>query len=267
MTGGKDVMHLSTSSPTIAYLDIDGMRLRYKAAGAGEQVLLLHGWGGSIESMGVVFDDFARHYAVVALDFPGHGESSLPPEAWGVSDFSDFVLRVMDALHVQRPHIIAHSHGGRVVIKLAGLAPERVGKIVLVDSAGVRPPRPLTYSVRICLARIGKFLARYCGSVGENARRLMYRAVASQDYANAGPLRQTVVRIVNEDLTLVLPRITSPTLLVWGENDTETPVSSARVMERLIPNAELVILKNAGHFSYLDQYGKFRLIVRKFLRE
>jgi pimeloyl-ACP methyl ester carboxylesterase len=267
VTGGKDAVHLSTSSPTIAYLDIDGVRLRYKAAGAGEQVLLLHGWGGSIESMGVVFDDFARHYAVVALDFPGHGESSLPPKAWGVSDFSDFVLRVMDALHLQRPHIIAHSHGGRVVIKLAGLAPERIGKIVLVDSAGVRPPRPLTYYGRVVLAKIGKVLARYGGRVGENARQLMYRAIASQDYAKAGPLRETFVKIVNEDLTSMLPHIQSPTLLVWGEEDTETPVSSALVMQRLIPNAELVMLKNAGHFSYLDQYGKFRLIVGKFLRE
>jgi pimeloyl-ACP methyl ester carboxylesterase len=64
-----------------------------------------------------------------------------------------------------------------------------------------------------------------------------------------------------------LPHVKAPTLLIWGENDTETPLSSAMVMQRLIPNAELVTLKNAGHFSYLDQYGKFRLIVRRFLRE
>jgi pimeloyl-ACP methyl ester carboxylesterase len=66
---------------------------------------------------------------------------------------------------------------------------------------------------------------------------------------------------------MLLRYITSPTLLIWGENDTETPVSSAVVMRDAIPYAELVILKNAGHFSYLDQYGKFRLIVRKFLRD
>jgi pimeloyl-ACP methyl ester carboxylesterase len=75
------------------------------------------------------------------------------------------------------------------------------------------------------------------------------------------------VKLVNEDLTPVLPHITAPTLLIWGEDDTETPVSCAMVMQKLIPHAELVVLKNAGHFSYLDQYGKFRLLVRKFLRQ
>jgi pimeloyl-ACP methyl ester carboxylesterase len=269
-----DTMHsqASTDAPTTAYLDIDGMKIRYKAAGVGEQVLLLHGWGCSIETMGVVFDDFAQHYAVVALDFPGHGKSDLPPKAWGVSDFSECLLRVMDALHIQRPHIIAHSHGGRVTIKLAVSNPERVGKIVLVNSAGARPPRTLKYCLRVFLAKIGKFLARDCGRWGANVRSWLYRAVASKDYANAGPLRDTFVKLVNEDLTpklcrMILRYITSPTLLIWGENDTETPVSSAVVMRDAIPYAELVILKNAGHFSYIDQYGKFRLIVSKFLRD
>jgi pimeloyl-ACP methyl ester carboxylesterase len=257
----------STNSPTTSYLNVDAMRIRYKAAGVGEQVLLLHGWGGSIESMGVVFDDLARDYAVVALDFPGHGESDLPSsKAWGVSDFVTFVLRVMDALHLQRPHIIAHSHGGRVTIKLASSYPHRVGKVILVNSAGVRAPRPLMYYVRVACVKAGKYLARYGGKWGERIRDRIYGAVASKDYVQAGPLRETFVKIVNEDLTSVLPQITSPTLLVWGEHDTETPVFCARVMKRLIPNAELVMLKHAGHFSYIDQFGKFRLLVRRFLR-
>jgi pimeloyl-ACP methyl ester carboxylesterase len=104
------------------------------------------------------------------------------------------------------------------------------------------------------------------------ARERIYRAVASPDYANAGPLRDTFVKLVNDDLTparatAILSQIASPTLLVWGADDTETPLASAKVMERLIPRARLVVLQNAGHFSYLDQYGKFRLIVRQFLRE
>jgi pimeloyl-ACP methyl ester carboxylesterase len=249
------------------YLNIDGINIRYKTAGVGEQVLLLHGWGCSIESMDVVFADLATHYAVFALDFPGHGESGLPPRAWGVADYAESVLHLMDALHLQRPHIVAHSHGGRVTIKLASAHPERVGKLILVNSAGVRPPRPLTYYARVLLAKLGKGLARYGGRWGKNVCDRIYRAVASSDYANAGPLRDTFVKVVREDLTPLLPHVKAPTLLVWGENDTETPMSSAMVMQRLIPNAELVILKHAGHFSYLDQYGKFRLMARRFLRQ
>jgi pimeloyl-ACP methyl ester carboxylesterase len=117
------------------------------------------------------------------------------------------------------------------------------------------------------LAKGGKYLARYCGRLGDMARERIYRAVASRDYANAGPLRDTFVKLVSEDLTSILPQVTSPTLLVWGADDTDTPLSSAKIMECLIPQARLVVLQNAGHFSYLDQYGKFRLLVRQFLRE
>ena len=98
-------------------------------------------------------------------------------------------------------------------------------------------------------------------------RDRIYAAIASRDYLNAGPLRSTFIKIVNEDLTPLLPHIKSPALLIWGENDKETPVSSAMVMEKLIPQAELVIFKNAGHFAYLDQYSKFRLVVGRFLRD
>jgi pimeloyl-ACP methyl ester carboxylesterase len=252
---------------TVAYLEVDDTKLRYKLAGSGAPILLLHGWGGSIESMGMLFDDLARDHTVVAFDFPGHGESSLPPKAWGVAEYAESVRGVMDALHVHRPHIIAHSHGGRVTIKLATAYPDRVGKLVLVDSAGIRPPRSWRYYVRILLAKGGKALAKYCGRFGAMARERIYRAIASTDYANAGALRDTFVKLVNDDLTPLLSQIASPTLLVWGADDTETPLSSAKVMERLIPQARLVVLQNAGHFSYLDQYGKFRLIVRQFLRE
>ena len=251
----------------MAYLEVDGIKLRYKLAGSGAPILLLHGWGGSIESMGLLFDDLARDHTVVAFDFPGHGESSLPPKAWGVAEYAESVRGVMDALQVHRPHIIAHSHGGRVTIKLATVHPDRVGKLVLVDSAGVRPPRSWRYYVRVLLAKGGKALARYCGRIGAMARERIYRAIASTDYANAGPLRDTFVKLVNDDLTPLLSQVASPTLLIWGADDTETPLSSAKVMERLIPQARLVVLQNAGHFSYLDQYGKFRLIVRQFLRE
>jgi pimeloyl-ACP methyl ester carboxylesterase len=250
-----------------SYLNIDSITMRYKTAGAGEQVILLHGWGGSIESLGAVFADLATQYQVFAIDFPGHGESGLPPTAWGVSDYAESVLHLMDALDLQRPHILAHSHGGRVTLKLASTYPDRVGKLILVNSAGVRPPQPLTYYGRVLLAKLGKALAWYGGRWGNTVRNHIYRAVASSDYANAGPLRETFVKLVREDLTPLLPSVKAPTLLIWGADDKDTPVSCARVMERLIPNAQLVILQNAGHFSYLDQYGKFRLIVGRFLRD
>ena len=256
----------SVNDPGVSYVEIDGLRVRYQAAGAGKPLLLLHGWGGSLASMTPVFDEFVKHYRVVAIDFPGHGESALPLRAWDVDDFVTLVRRLMDALHLDRPHVIAHSHGGRVALKLAARWPDCVGKLVVVNSAGVPPPRTWRYYLRVTIARLGKGLARVGGAWGERLRQQLYRAVASSDYLAAGPLRGTFVNLVKEDLTPVLSTIQAPTLLVWGEHDTETPVACATIMARHIPHAELVVLQRAGHFSYLDQFGKFRLIVGRFLR-
>jgi pimeloyl-ACP methyl ester carboxylesterase len=174
-------------------------------------------------------------------------------------------VKFLDALALGRVDIVAHSFGGRVAIKLSTELPDRVSKLVLVDSAGIRPPRGLQYYSRVGLAKLGRFVAWIGGPIGRGLRNRIYSRVASADYMSAGALRETFVRVVNEDLTSLLPRIHAPTLLIWGEHDTATPLSAGRKMRDLIPNADMKVLKDAGHFSYLDQYGVFRLLVASFL--
>jgi pimeloyl-ACP methyl ester carboxylesterase len=228
---------------------------------------LLHGWGGSIESFTPLLDDLRRSYTVAAFDLPGFGKSSLPLSTWGSADYARLTLKVMECLRLDRPHLIGHSFGGQVSIQVAAAAPERVGKLVLVCSAGIRTRPALAIRLKRVAARLGKGLAAYGGQVGEKLRAAIYRRIQSQDYANAGPLRQTLVRVINEDLTPVLALIQSPTLLVWGAQDRDVPLAAAHVMARLIPGAQLTVLENAGHFAYLDQFDRFRLLVGRFLRE
>jgi pimeloyl-ACP methyl ester carboxylesterase len=261
----------ATDAPVSAFhqnfLDIDGLRVRYQVGGGGPSVLLLHGWGGRIESFTPVYNDLARSYTVHAIDFPGFGDSSLPAVPWGSADYARLTLAVMDRLQITRAHIIAHSFGGQVTMNLAAAHPERLGKLVLVASAGVRGPRTLKAHVKRCISRLGRGVATYGGRVGKTLRDALYQRIQSQDYANAGPLRPTLVKVVNEDLRAILPRIKSPTLLVWGEHDRDVPLAAAQVMVRLIPDAQLVIFENAGHFPYLDQFDRFRLLVGRFLRD
>lgn len=249
------------------YLVIDGVRVRYRLQGEGPPVLLLHGWGGALESWSPVHDDLRRSYACYAFDLPGFGESSLPPTPWGSADYSHWLLKVMDQLKLDKPHVMGHSFGGQVTIRLASTHPERVGKLVLVCSAGIRRRRILAAQLKRAAGRFGRGLATYGGPVGARLRDVIYRRIQSQDYANAGSLRPTLVKVVNEDVSCLLPRIQSPTLVVWGEHDRDVPLAAARVMERLIPQVQLAILENAGHFAYLDQFERFRLIVGRFLRQ
>jgi pimeloyl-ACP methyl ester carboxylesterase len=92
------------------------------------------------------------------------------------------------------------------------------------------------------------------------------KKTGSQDYRNAsGVMRATLVKLVNEDLRHLLPAVDAPTLLLWGENDTDTPLASGQIMQQLIPQAQLIIFTNAGHFPFLDNFTKFTNSLDDFL--
>jgi pimeloyl-ACP methyl ester carboxylesterase len=247
------------------FIDVRGLRTRYLVRGSGPPVLVLHGWGANIEAVYPIVTGLAPLARVYALDLPGFGESELPPQPWGVEDYQAFVAAFMDALAIERPAIVAHSNGGRIAIRMASTEPARASRLVLVDSAGIRPKRTLRWYRRVGMAKLGKYAARLLGAPGERLRALLVDRAASADYAAAGPLRPTLVRLVNADLRPFMPAIGAPTLLVWGSEDADTPLSAAREMERLIPDAGLVVLDGAGHYSYLDQPARFARIVSHFI--
>lgn len=243
----------------IATIEIDGLSIRYRRAGLGEEVLLLHGWGGSLESMDPIFNALAPHFSCTSIDFPGHGQSSLPPRPWHVSDFLGLTLRFMDRMPLARPHIVCHSFGGRVTIQLASRHPDRAGKLLFTAGAGVKPPLTAPQKIKRVAAKL-KFLAP--APVRDRAMPFL----ASSDYANAGELRPTLKLVVEEDLTPLLASIQSPCLLIWGGQDRETPVYCGETMHRLLPHNEYIVFPGAGHFPYLDQVHKFNMLALKFLR-
>jgi len=169
-------------------------------------------------------------------------------------------------LGIVKADLIGHSFGGRIIISLAANFPEKVGKLILVDSAGIRPKRTARYYLRALMAKTGKRLSSL-PLFGKGLKDVIYSRIGSKDYREAGNMRGTMVKVVNEDLTPLLAKIKAPTLLIWGEEDKETPISHARIMERQIEDAGLVILKGAGHFSYLDNLAQFCLIAANFLGE
>jgi pimeloyl-ACP methyl ester carboxylesterase len=247
------------------YVDINGIRTRWRRAGSGPPVLVLHGWGAKIEAVDPIIRGLQGQTAVYAVDLPGHGETDPPPEPWGVTEFSDWTRALMDQLGLERPSIVGHSHGGRIAIHLAAHHPDRVDKLLLVDAAGIRPKRGLTYYRKVALAKTAKHAARFLGPPGKALQKRVFARTASSDYANAGALRPTFVKLVNSDLTPLLPQIRASTLLIWGDQDTATPLTDGETMEKLIPDAGLVVLKGAGHFSYIDQPQRFGRVAAHFL--
>lgn len=246
-------------------LSIDGVNIHYDIKGEGEPILLLHGWGGCIGSFAPVADFLAQDHRVISLDFPGHGESDEPPVPWSVTEYTEMTRRFMEELNIAPAHIVAHSFGGRVAILLSSTWPELVKKMVLCDSAGILPKRTAKYYFKVYKHKLGKRLAKIkwldqllgLSERAKNAGSADYRALSDS-------MKGTFVRVVNQDLAPRLPLIQAETLLVWGSEDTATPLSDGKRMEKDIPGAGLVVFEGAGHFSYLDEFGRFCAVLKVF---
>ena len=251
---------------------INGYNINYKISGSGDKtVVMLQGWGTDMSIYDSVANTINEQYRFVQFNFPGFGKSDEPREAWSVDDYADFFCEFMEALEIKEAALIGHSYGGRVIIKLANREniPFTITKIVLLDSAGILPPKSLGKRIKIAKYKIIKRIvnvkmiyALFPEVIDEWRSRQ-----GSADYKNASPImRQCLVKAVNEDLTGLLSSIKQETLLIWGDEDTATPISDARTMEALIPNSGLAILKGAGHFSFLDQPIVFKNVMRVYFK-
>lgn len=248
------------------YYDIRGDR--------GEKVLLLHGWGCEGKTMKPVSDALEDQFQVMAIDFPGHGQSKKPDSPWGVPEYAELLMKLLKETGFIPCHVIAHSFGCRVAAWIAAEYPKTFGKMVLTGAAGLRPKETEESRKRKRkYARLKSFWMKMERVPGfsASAQRAMARLrdrYSSADYkALDEDMKKTFVRIVNQDLRNIYPRIQQSTLLVWGDLDQETPLWMGREMEKLIPDAGLVLLEGGTHFAFLEQIGRFNLIVKHFLTE
>lgn len=251
-------------------INIDGTNINYEIFGDGKPLLLLHGWGACINSMAPIWQFFKNNFKVYVLDFPMQGNGSDEPKVpWGVPEYSEMVKSFMQKLNISKPHVIAHSFGGRVTIYLASKYKDLFDKIVLVDAAGVKPKQTLKKRFKKIVFKCGKACLKIFAPKDKLEDKLNeYRKKhSSSDYLalKSDVMRKTFVNVINLDLTKNLKDIENPVILMWGENDTDTPLYMAHIMEKKIKDAGLVILKNAGHFSYIDDATEFNLIVSKYL--
>lgn len=255
--------------------DIDGIRVHYEVKGSGDYIFILHGWGANIGVYASVSDLLAQKFTVVTLDFPGFGGTPEPPEVWSVSDYADFTVKFISSFGVKDVMLFGHSFGGRVIIKMASTEdlPFNINKIIFTDAAGIMPQRGKKQTFRTRIYKIGNFfLSLYpVRKLFPQALEALRKKFSSADYANATPLmRGVLVKTVNEDLTQYLKNIKCTTLLIWGVNDTATPISDAEIFEREISSSGadvgLCKIENAGHYSFLDQPYVFQNILKSFLK-
>lgn len=252
---------------------IQRVKIGVHVSGAGAPIILLHGWGASLQSMEPIIAPLVQQgFQIHALDLPGFGTAEMPPEAWDVPRYAELVLAYLDSAKLDQVRLIGHSFGGRISIYLGGEHPTRIKQIVLVDSAGVRPevtPKQQVYRLGRNVA-LGVLSLPGLKTFQPAVRKSLSQQFGSQDYLEAKAqseiLAETFKLVVNQDLVPFARRIKAPTLLIWGELDQDTPLRDAKILEAAIPDAGLVVFNGAGHYSYLDRPAQFIKIVTNFFQ-
>lgn len=237
------------------YFSYNGTRVFYRFVGGKSQspILLLHGWGCD----GSVFDgltSFFQKQSFLIIDFPPFGKSGPLSKDYTIFIYAQMVISLCEHLSIKSLKIIGHSFGGRVAIILCDILREYVQMCILIDGAGVKPKRKLSYYYKIYKYKIFKKLGLSTLNMG------------SKDYLALSPtMQKTFKNIVNMHLDDYLDKIKCPTLILWGEKDKETPLYMAKKMKKKIKNNMLYIIKDAGHFCFLDAPFESAQVIKRFL--
>jgi len=250
----------------MSYIKIKDINTHYIVKGQqGLDVILLPGWGQNTEMMKYIQDFLAPHFRVYALDWPGFGKTEAMTVAYSTDDYTDFLKEFINKLSIKKPILIGHSFGCRIAIRYASYTQD-VYKMVLTGAAGLPPKKSWKYYFRIYTYKIAKkFLLIF--KLNKLLEK-MQKQVGSSDYKSlSGAMQASFVKIVNEDVSDLLDKITAETLLVFGENDLDTPLWMGKYMAEKIPNAGLAVFENQGHYAYFYQHDRFNLVLEAFLKE
>ncbi len=218
---------------------------------------MLHGYLSSKESFYYQIKFFSKFRRVIAPDLTGFGKSEKLKYPYSLDDYVSDVLLFLNELNIDSYDLIAHSFGGRIAIRLARVD-SRLDKIILTGSAGLKPRRKLKYYLKVYLYKILKRILP----------QSKLKNFGSKEYQTLDSImKKSYVKIVNCYQDNEVKTIANKTLIINGANDLETPLYSAKRLNRYIKNSSLNVIKNAGHFAFIDDYLTFNLLVREFLGE
>ena len=259
----------------LSHTKIHGHDVRYRRAGSGEVIVLLHGLAGSSRTWKNVMPQLAEHYDVIAPDLLGHGESAKPMGDYSLGAMASGLRDLLAMLDVDRATIVGQSFGGGVAMQLSYQHPELVDRLVLVGSGGLG--REVSWMLRLLtlpgaeqlmplmfpgfVADRGSDMSRFLHRRGLRLPLIdeMWRAYSSLAGAENRKAFVLTMRGVIEpggQSVSALDRLylagALPTLIVWGDNDGIIPVEHAYAAHAAIPESRLAVLEGVGHFPHAE---------------
>jgi len=250
-------------------LQIKGREVFVSQSGEGTPLLCLHGWGRSVDSK--AFDALREALSrdpvqVIAPDLPGFGKSSEPLIPWCVADYADCIEKLVQRLGLQNVHLLGHSFGGRIAIKLASGNPPWLSRLHLCGAAGVGRDLLIRRRFWLFVAKLGNVFFSIPGVVRLKpfARKCLYRLLRVHDYAEASALmRATMQCVIEEDLTPLLDRIQVPTDLFWGTQDRLTPLRDGELMNKRIVQSKLHVFPGVRHRVHIERAAEIAKVIRE----
>jgi pimeloyl-ACP methyl ester carboxylesterase len=277
---------ITVSVPEDRYVRVEGINTRYWQMGdAGSSVILLHGGNGSIEFWLYNIAVLAQQHRVYAFDMVGAGKSDYPDADYSLTYQAEFLKSFMSAMSIESATLVGNSMGGAVSLQFTKLYPDRVDKLVLVDSMGLGKEinfgiRLITLPAIINLLRPQRWMIpAMLRSNFYNGRKLPPEWIELRYPVFAIPGRNKVIlqlgqsnftlrgvrRDVYQPIVDSLPQITQPTLIIWGDRDRIIPVKHADIAAAGLPNSQLQIFPKCGHHPYLEYPDRFNRSVLEFL--
>lgn len=230
------------------------MHLHTKTIGAKDHPVILwaHGWGQSHAAFIPLAESLQGLGKHILIDLPGFGQSPKPDEDWGTEDYADFIAGWIRDQGLENVIWTGHSFGCRVGIRLAAKYPELVKGMVVIAGHGLsktwkKPGAKSYFRLKVWLFKFLKKLIPL-GLVDEEWLKSKF---GSPDYRAAGPMRNILVKTVNEDLSALAEKVTCPVQLIYGEKDEHTPPEFGARYAAAMPNAKLSVLPNQDHYSLL----------------
>lgn len=246
---------------------VNDLMTSYQLAGKGKLVLLLHGWGDSLQGLQALADDLSKKYQVLSLDLPGFGATQAPKDVWDLDDYAEFVAAALQKLELGQPYaVLGHSNGGALAIRSIALKKLQPEKLVLLAASGIRTRGGAKRLLLKVLAKVGNVATLWMPERYRQAlRKSLYGSVGS-DMLVAPHLTETFKKTVRQDVQKDAAVITAPTLLIYADQDADVPVADGHKYKQLIKNSQLEIIENAGHFVHHDQPEVVAKLVQEFLK-
>ncbi len=200
---------------------INGLEANYKISGEGQLILILHGWGGSSDSWILVQKILVdKGFKAIVPDFPGFGKSKTPSKVWEIDDYVLWLKNFIEMMEIREPFfLLGHSFGGRVGIKFSVKYSEKIKALILCSSAGIKPEKNLKTKTLYYIGKVGDYLfsKKPLRKFKDEARNTFYKIIRQRDYFKVkGNMRETIKKVLVEDLFGYLSQIKSKQLITWG---------------------------------------------------